>query len=54
MSETDEGVSVWAIQLLGGITISSGNNENIFSNSFVAMITGTPESLENLKIESAT
>ncbi|MCP4552048.1 MAG: hypothetical protein GY834_08445 [Bacteroidetes bacterium] len=54
MSEIDEGVSVWAIQLLGGITISSSNSGNIFNNSFVTMITGTSETLEKLKIENAT
>ena len=54
MSEVDEGVSIWAIQLLGGITISDENHRHIFNNSFVAMITGSSETLGNLEIEGTT
>lgn len=50
MSETDEGVSIWAIQLLGGVTVSDANRNNIFHNSFVVMITGPPEILERLDV----
>jgi hypothetical protein len=50
MSETDEGVSIWAIQLLGGITISDTDSEYVFKNSFVAMFTGSNDFLEGLKL----
>jgi len=48
LSEVDEGVSVWAIQLLGGITIADNNFSNVFENSFVAVITGSPTAIENI------
>ncbi|MEA1979348.1 MAG: hypothetical protein U9N54_00035 [candidate division Zixibacteria bacterium] len=48
MSEIDEGLSIWAIQLLGGMTFSDRKAGHVFSNSFVAMITGFPKTLENL------
>lgn len=54
MSETDEGVSIWAIQLLGGITVTDETGDNIFHNSFVVMITGPPEILERLEVGNAT
>jgi hypothetical protein len=50
MSETDEGVSVWAVQLLGGITVSDDKLKHLFSNSFVAILTGPHETLDALKI----
>jgi len=50
MSEADDGVSVWAIQLFGGITVSDDKLENLFSNSFVAMLTGPPEVLDQIQI----
>lgn len=54
MSETDDYISAWAVQLFGGITISDSNQENVFQNSFVAMITGSKQFVDNLKTESAT
>ena len=48
LSEIDEGMSVWAIQLLGGITISDQTKRHVFSNSFVAVITGTDQMLESM------
>jgi len=51
MSEVDDGVSVWVIQLLGGITVADIHQQHIFKNSFVAVITGSPESLDHLEIE---
>lgn len=51
ISEIDDGVSIWGIQMLGGITISDEYHEHIFRNSFVAMITGPLETLDKLKIE---
>ncbi len=50
MSETDEGVSVWAIQLFGGITVADDKLEHLFSHSFVAMITGPAEVLDQIQI----
>lgn len=51
MSEVDDGISVWAVQLLGGITVSTSNHRHIFKNSFVAMITGSPNVLNKLNFE---
>lgn len=53
MSEKDDGVSVWAIQLFGGMTISDKGHSHIFKNSFVAMITGSPSTIDKLKMEEA-
>lgn len=50
MSDIDEGVSVWAVQLLGGITVSTHNHGHVFRNSFVAVITGAPNVLNKLKM----
>ncbi len=50
MSETDGGVSVWAIQLFGGITVADDKLEHLFSNSFVAMLSGPPEVLDQIQI----
>lgn len=50
MSDTDNGVSVWGIQLLGGMTISDSGN-NVFENSFVAMITGPSKMLSKINRE---
>lgn len=47
-SETDIGVSVWAIQLLGGITMMDASRQNIMKNSFIAVITGREASLKHL------
>ncbi|MGJ0486019.1 MAG: HNH endonuclease [Methylomicrobium sp.] len=52
MSEVDEGVSVWAVQLFGGITLSTRNHSHIFENSFVAVITGKPSILNKLEFEN--
>jgi hypothetical protein len=51
MSEADECVSAWAIQLLGGITVSTANHSHIFKNSFVAMVSGSPSIVGNLANE---
>lgn len=51
MSEIDDGISIWAIQILGGITVSDEHQGHIFKNSFVAMITGLPEILDKLEIQ---
>lgn len=53
MSEADERVSAWAIQLLGGITLSTANHSHVFKNSFVAMISGPPNIISNLAFENA-
>lgn len=50
MSETDQGLSVWAIQFLGGMTVVDEKSNSVFKNSFIAMITGSPESLEELNL----
>ncbi|MGS0681209.1 HNH endonuclease [Shewanella sp. 125m-7] len=50
LAEVDKGMSVWAIQLLGGITIADNNFSNVFENSYVAVITGSPTTLENIKL----
>lgn len=52
MSEHDDGVSIWAIQLLGGITLADEYYNHVFNNSFVAMITGSNETLEKLKLKN--
>jgi len=49
MSEIDEGLSIWAIQLLGGMTVSDEKQGYVFKNSFVAMITGSEKAIENLE-----
>ncbi len=48
MSEIDEGLSIWAIQLLGGMTISDESLRYVFKNSFVAMITGSTKAMRTL------
>lgn len=48
MSEADECVSAWAIQLLGGITVSTANHSHVFKNSFVAVVSGSPSIINNL------
>ncbi|MGF1733666.1 hypothetical protein [Photobacterium kasasachensis] len=50
MSESDMGLSVWAIQFLGGTTVVDEDSNSIFKNSFVAMVTGSPESLSKLEL----
>jgi glutaredoxin len=49
MSEVDEGLSIWAIQLLGGMTVSDKSLGYVFKNSFVAMVTGPSKAIENLE-----
>ena len=51
MSEEDESVTIWAVQLLGGITVSDDESSFIFRNSFVAVLTGPAEILEELQLE---
>jgi hypothetical protein len=48
LSGIDEGMSIWAIQLLGGITIADDMTRHIFSNSFVAMITGAEQMFDSM------
>ncbi|PKH86995.1 HNH endonuclease [Colwellia sp. Bg11-28] len=50
LSDIDKGMSVWAIQLLGGITIADNNFSNVFENSFVAVITGSATTLEMIEL----
>ena len=49
-SETDNGISVWAIQLLGGMTVADNDFGSVIKNSFVAVITGSEEKLEKLEL----
>lgn len=49
-SEISDGISVWAIQLLGGITVADNEFSHVFKNSFVAVITGSEERLEKLEL----
>lgn len=51
MSEVDAGVTVWAIQLLGGMTLADEMLNFVFNNSFVAVVSGNPKIIDNLKIE---
>jgi hypothetical protein len=53
MSEIDEGMSVWGVQLFGGITVLTAHNRHRFNNSFVAVITGSPEMIDGLNFEGA-
>lgn len=50
MIDIDEGLSIWAVQLLGGMTVSNENLDFVFENSFVAMITGSKKIIDNLDI----
>jgi hypothetical protein len=52
MDEINNGISVWSIQLMGGITIATDDKGMIFKNSFVTMITGKPRELEKLNINN--
>ncbi|MEO9524958.1 MULTISPECIES: hypothetical protein [Pseudomonadota] len=54
MSEIDEGLSIWAIQLLGGMTVSDESLGYVFKNSFVAMVTGSSKAIENLEHSTTT
>lgn len=49
-SEADDGISIWAIQLLGGITVADNDFASVIKNSFVAVITGSEERLEKLEL----
>lgn len=49
MSESDRGLSVWAIQIFGGLTVMEENSNTIFTSSFVVMVTGRPEMLNSLE-----
>lgn len=51
MSEVDTGVTVWAVQLLGGMTVTDEKQNFIFKNSFVAIVSGSQKSIRNLKFE---
>ena len=48
-SGDQEYLSVWAVQLLGGMTVTTDNHGHIFKNSYVAVITGTPNIFRGLK-----
>lgn len=49
-SEKDDYITAWAVQMFGGLTISDTNQENIFRNSFVAMITGNQRLIDGIEI----
>ncbi|MCO7227550.1 HNH endonuclease [Pleionea sp. CnH1-48] len=49
MSEIDEGISVWTILLLGGMTVFDDDLSYEFKNSFVAMITGSEKAVRNIE-----
>lgn len=49
MSEIDDGFTIWAVQLFGGITISDQDQKHTFTNSFVAMMTGKQEIIEKFR-----
>jgi len=50
MSEEDSGLSIWGIQLLGGMTLIDEGSETTFNNSLVAMITSKAEELDKLDL----
>jgi len=50
LRDIDKGMSVWAIQLLGGVTIANNNFSHVFENSFVAVITGLPATLDMIEL----
>lgn len=54
MSEIDDGLSYWAIQLFGGMTVADENIGYMFKNSFVAMVSGPKYFIKKLeaKLES--
>lgn len=43
-----EFLSVWAVQLLGGMTVATENHGHIFKNSYVAVVSGTPNIFRGL------
>lgn len=47
-SGNQESLSVWAVQLLGGMTVATENHGHIFKNSYVAVISGTPNIFKGL------
>ena len=51
MSEKGDGISIWAVQLFGGITIATGNRGHILKNSFVVMMSGPPNVINDLNID---
>lgn len=51
MSETDEDLSVWTIQLLGGMSVLNKKTNYVFNNSFIAMITGSQKTLESIDVQ---
>ena len=51
MGETETGVTVWAIKLYGGMTVSDEDIDYVFSNSFVSVVSGSHKSISNLKFE---
>ncbi|MET0081138.1 MAG: hypothetical protein ABW119_22010, partial [Candidatus Thiodiazotropha lotti] len=48
MSESDECLSVWAIQFLGGVTVSEKSYGIVFKNSFAAVLVAPKRHLEEL------
>jgi hypothetical protein len=54
MSEVDDGLSFWAIQIFGGMTVGDESLGYIFKNSFVAMITGSQKSIDDIKCSIQT
>lgn len=51
ISEMDEGISIWAIHLLEGISITDEYNHHLFYNRFVAVITGTKTTHQNFSFQ---
>ncbi len=47
-SGNQEFLSVWAVQLLGGMTVATKNQAHVFKNSYVAVISGTPNIFQGL------
>ncbi|TQO83690.1 HNH endonuclease [Vibrio cholerae] len=53
MSQDNSGLSIWAVQFLGGLTLVDESSNSVFENSFVAVITGSPSALSNLELDES-
>ena len=51
ISESEEPLSIWAIQLLGGLTVAEPNNGVVFKNSFTAVVIAPTKHIEELNIQ---
>ncbi|WP_196157181.1 HNH endonuclease [Reinekea sp. G2M2-21] len=49
MSESEDGLSVWAIQIFNGLTVSDGNVQNVVEQSFMVVITGPKKTIQGLR-----